>query len=155
MEAYSKGRTADAVTALGKLRPTEALLVTGTSHSELPSTLSTSSDLEKVTSASSHTALGKPIQPSVVRVSPDLLEIGDIVRVLHGSSPPADGTLVNVSDDLASFDESSLTGESKSVRKDVGDQVFVGTINRGAVVDVRVDAIGGQTMCVHHVFIFH
>ena len=90
-----------------------------------------------------------------MRVSPDLLEIGDIVRVLHGSSPPADGTLVNVSDDLASFDESSLTGESKSVRKDVGDQVFVGTINRGAVVDVRVDAIGGQTMCVHHVFIFH
>ncbi|KAI0092721.1 heavy metal translocatin [Irpex rosettiformis] len=149
LEAYSKARTADAVTALGKLRPTEALLVINTSHKELSPTLSTSSDLDKGSSSSSHTALGSSGQSSIVRVSPDLLEVGDIVRVLHGSSPPADGTLVTVSENLASFDESSLTGESRAVKKDVGDQVFVGTINRGAVVDIRVDAIGGQTMLDH------
>lgn len=64
----------------------------------------------------------------------------------HGASPPADGTLVGFEGDFASFDESSLTGESRLVKKQVGDSVFVGTINRGNVVDVRVDAIGGETM---------
>lgn len=83
-----------------------------------------------------------------VRVSVDLLEVGDTVRVLNGASPPADGTLISVAGGLASFDESSLTGESRPVKKQAGDQVFVGTINRGGVVDIRVDAIGGQTMSV-------
>ena len=70
------------------------------------------------------------------------------MRVQHGASPPADGTLVNVQGEFASFDESSLTGESRLVKKQVGDSLFVGTINRGAVVDIRVDAIGGETMYV-------
>ena len=70
------------------------------------------------------------------------------MRVLNGASPPADGTLVDISGGLASFDESSLTGESRPVKKEAGDQVFVGTINRGGVVDIRVDAIGGQTLFV-------
>ena len=74
------------------------------------------------------------------------MEVGDIVRVQHGASPPTDGTLVKVETEDAAFDESSLTGESRLVKKQVGDSVFVGTINRGAVVDVRVDAIGGETM---------
>ena len=46
------------------------------------------------------------------------------------------------------FDESSLTGESKLVKKESGDKVYVGTINKGSVVDVRVDTIGGETMYV-------
>ena len=83
---------------------------------------------------------------SVARVPVDLLEVGDVVRVQHGATPPADGTLVNMDGEHASFDESSLTGESRLVKKVIGDSVFVGTINRGAVVDVRVDAIGGETM---------
>lgn len=74
----------------------------------------------------------------------DLLEAGDVVRIQHGASPPADGTIVSGA--RAAFDESSLTGESKLVKKDLGDKVFVGTINKGSVVDVRVDAIGGETM---------
>ena len=83
---------------------------------------------------------------ALARVPADLLEVGDVVRVQHGASPPADGTLVGVQGEHASFDESSLTGESRLVAKQAGDSVFVGTINRGAVVDVRVDAIGGETM---------
>lgn len=94
-----------------------------------------------------------PHRSSVARVPADLLEVGDVVRVLNGSSPPADGTLVNVDGEHASFDESSLTGESRLVKKIAGDSVFVGTINRGAVVDVRVDAIGGETMYVMLVFL--
>lgn len=76
----------------------------------------------------------------------DLLEVGDVVRVPHGSSPPADGMIVLGESGI--FDESSLTGESKPVKKESGDQVYVGTINSGDVVHMRVVEIGGSTMCV-------
>ena len=131
--------------ALGKLRPSTALLVTqgsfkGSPRSE-PSDAS-SVDLEKGSTFDSASS-----ELSTVRKIPaQLLDIGDVVRVVQGTSPPADGELVNFSAEYASFDESSLSGESKPVKKYVGDQVFVGTINQGASVDVRVAAIGGQTM---------
>ncbi|KAL4908000.1 E1-E2 ATPase-domain-containing protein [Aspergillus multicolor] len=67
MEAYSKGRAGDAVASLGKLRPSEALLV--------------------VDSGSDH----------VQRIDVDLLDIGDRVRVPHGASPPADGKVTGAS----------------------------------------------------------
>lgn len=70
------------------------------------------------------------------------------MRVQHGASPPADGTIVAVMGEHALFDESSLTGESRLLKKGPGENVFVGTINRGPVVDVMVDAIGGETMLV-------
>lgn len=70
IEAYSKAKTGDAVTMLGKLRPTEAILVTRDGDSN--------SHAEKSTS----------------KVSVDLLETGDVVRVLHGGSPPCDGTVL-------------------------------------------------------------
>ena len=82
----------------------------------------------------------------VERIDAELLEVGDIVRVLNGATPPADGTVV--SGEGGAFDESSLTGESRMVKKQVGDKVFLGTINKAGVVDVRVDKIGGQTMWV-------
>lgn len=150
LEAYSKSHTADAITALGKLRPTTALLVLPLRQTKgLPFpvvSLSPSEDPEKGSSSSIETEVGVPDQGSIVRIAAEHLEVGDVVRVLNGASPPADGTLVNVTGEHASFDESSLTGESRPVKKQPGDQVFVGTINRGAIVDIRVDAIGGHTM---------
>lgn len=74
----------------------------------------------------------------------DMLEIGDVVRVLAGSSPPSDGTIV--SEEVTAFDESSLTGESMPVTKEKGDQVFAGTINQGSPVSVRVEVCNGETM---------
>jgi P-type E1-E2 ATPase len=72
----------------------------------------------------------------VQKISLDLLEIGDMVRVPNGSMPPADGTIVRGEE--SAFDESSLTGESKPVRKNVGDAMFMGTINKANPVDVEV-----------------
>ncbi|KAI0353515.1 heavy metal translocatin [Trametes cingulata] len=158
LEAFSKGRTADAITALGKLRPSSALLVVpaSASHSAIELSRSTSSqtasavgthDVEKGDpSAEEHHYVSKPGM-KVERIDAELLEVGDIVRVLNGASPPADGTVV--SGDGGAFDESSLTGESRLVKKQIGDKVFVGTINKAGVVDVRVDEIGGQTMLDH------
>lgn len=77
------------------------------------------------------------------RVSPDMLEIGDIVKVPNGSTPPGDGIIIS---GTSKFDESSLTGESRPVVKQVGDNVYVGTINAGAVVTIKLQAIGGSSM---------
>ncbi|KLO08815.1 heavy metal translocatin, partial [Schizopora paradoxa] len=130
LEAYSKGRTADAITALGALRPSEALvLVPEAGNSELDSDTLVSDRRSGL---------------RVQKVAVDLLEVGDIVRVPLGSSPPADGVIVSSSG--SKFDESSLTGESRPITKNVGDRVFVGTINRGTVVDVKIIALGGETM---------
>jgi P-type E1-E2 ATPase len=79
-----------------------------------------------------------------VKISTDLLEVGDIVRIPPGATPPADGVIV--SSDITYFDESSLTGESRDVAKSKGDEIFVGTINKLRVVDMRVEAIDGETM---------
>src|SRR3989440_6840793 len=110
LEAYSRAKTGDAVTMLGKLRPTEALLVRSNPESE------------------DYSEDSQPSLPitNVKRINVDLLEVGDVVRVLRGVSPPADGTIV-LGD--STFDESSLTGESRPITKNTGDQVFAGTIN--------------------------
>ena len=149
LEAYSKTRTADAIGELGKLRPSTALLFTphSTSGYSSPSALDSQADLHiDLEKGDDHIPDVGPFKPGtrVQSVSTDLLEAGDIVRVLHGASPPADGLIVSGSG--GAFDESSLTGESRLVKKAVGDEVFVATVNKGAVVDVRVLAIGGQTM---------
>jgi P-type E1-E2 ATPase len=73
----------------------------------------------------------------------DMLEVGDVVRVVTGSSPPSDGTVVS---EETTFDESSLTGESKPVTKSEGDREFAGTINQTKAVSVRVDMGNGGTM---------
>jgi cation transport ATPase len=71
------------------------------------------------------------------------------VRCNTGSTPPADGTIVGPSEKSTfTFDESMLTGESKPVVKKLGDKVFLGSINRGQSVHIRVDTIGGGTMYV-------
>ena len=77
------------------------------------------------------------------RLSVDELEVGDCVLVPHGASPPFDGVVI---DGAASFDESSLTGESRLVAKAVGDAVYSGTVNRSSPVQARLTSISGQSM---------
>lgn len=79
----------------------------------------------------------------ITEIDPSVLEIGDIVLVRKGSSPPADGV---VAFGETFFDESSLTGESKPIKKNPGDEVFLGTINQGRAIDVKVTSLDGQSM---------
>ena len=141
LEAHSKARTADAITALASLRPAEALLVTPRDPSD-PVSYTSNVDLEKGDPEKGDIAI--PPWRKIEKVSVDLLEVGDTVRVLNGATPPSDGTIVSGAG--TSFDESSLTGEARLVKKQAGDRVFLGTINKAKAVDVRVDAVGGVTM---------
>lgn len=146
LEAYSKGRTSDAITALGKLRPSEALLLVPVDQVQTQATFSADSDadLEKGEAADDGSLLGEKPGMRIQKVNVEVLEIGDVVRVPLGSTPPADGVVVSPGG--SQFDESSLTGESRPIKKNAGDSVFVGTINRGRVVEVKVTKLGGETM---------
>ncbi|KAJ3467444.1 hypothetical protein MRS44_005008 [Fusarium solani] len=73
----------------------------------------------------------------------DQLDTGDIIRIPHGASPAADGIIVTGD---TNFDESSLTGESRLIKKAEGDQVFAGTINKSSAITVRVTGTSGKSM---------
>ncbi|CAG8951259.1 hypothetical protein HYFRA_00008007 [Hymenoscyphus fraxineus] len=133
IESYSKSKTGDAVTMLGKLRPTVALLVSPLA-----------SDSESIGGSTAVESNSKmPQSEKLNTVNVDLLEFGDTVKVLHGGSPPCDGTLIQGE---TKFDESSLTGESRLVKKVVGDEVFSGTVNKGSPVSIKITGVAGSSM---------
>jgi P-type Cu+ transporter len=109
----------------------------------LTNTLTTisSSDLEKGNPEADE--LSANGGPNIVEIDASVLEIGDIVLVRKGSSPPADGSIVFGE---SFFDESSLTGESKPIKKGLGDEVFLGTINQGHAVQIRISSLDGKNM---------
>ena len=76
------------------------------------------------------------------RVAVRRLKIGDVIRVLPGEAFPADGTVLS-GDTLA--DEALLTGESRPVAREVGDEVMAGSYNVGVAARVRVDKLGAST----------
>ncbi|KAL8770546.1 MAG: hypothetical protein Q9209_003802 [Squamulea sp. 1 TL-2023] len=135
LEAYSKGKTGSAITKLGSLRPQEAVLV-------LPSSDSSDDQSNPIRRSLSIKSQGL-LSSNTQTISVDLLEIGDVVVVPSGASPPSDGTIASGS---SRFNESSLTGESREVPKAEGDQVFAGTVNTGNPVQVEITGLGGTSM---------
>jgi P-type Cu2+ transporter len=67
---------------------------------------------------------------------------GDVVLVRSGARMPADGTIV---EGQAEFDESMITGESKTVARGPGDPVVAGTVATDNTVRVRITAVGEDT----------
>ena len=64
---------------------------------------------------------------------------GDILRILPGETIPVDGTIIN---GATSVDQSIMTGESLSVDKGAGEEVFCGTINRFGSIDISATKVG-------------
>lgn len=63
------------------------------------------------------------------------LEIGDIIQVLNGSQISADGIIV---EGMSSVNQASVTGESIPVEKEVGSEVFAGTLNLTQTLLIKV-----------------
>ena len=78
----------------------------------------------------------------VVTVAPQDLRVGDVVIVRPGGSVPADGEIV---DGAAEMNESMVTGESRPVRRGVGERVVAGTVATDSGLRVRVTAVGDDT----------
>jgi Cu2+-exporting ATPase len=76
------------------------------------------------------------------KVPVDELQEGDLVLVRPGASVPADGEVVEGESDV---NEAMITGESKPVGKEPGDEVIGGTINGDGSLRVRVTATGEDT----------
>ncbi len=70
------------------------------------------------------------------------LVTGDVVLVRSGARVPADGAIV---DGTAEFDESMITGESRTVPRNVGETVVAGTVATDNSVRVKVTAVGSDT----------
>jgi Cu2+-exporting ATPase len=70
------------------------------------------------------------------------LEQDDLVLVRPGGSVPADG---EVEEGESEVNEAMITGESKPVLKEPGDEVIGGTINGDGSLRVRVTATGDET----------
>lgn len=134
LEAYSKAKTGNAVGMLGNLRPQEAVIVTSSVDA---------SPKDWASEVSEQNEKDEKHMIRTKRINTDLLEVGDIVIVTHGSSPPADGIVVEGS---TKFNESSLTGEARAVPKVLGDIVFSGAINVGGPISIRITEVGGTSM---------
>lgn len=76
-------------------------------------------------------------------VTPEALQLGDVLLVASGERLPADGVLV---DGKTTIDTALVTGEALPRPAQAGDLVHAGTINVGAPVRVRVTALGDRTL---------
>jgi Cu2+-exporting ATPase len=70
------------------------------------------------------------------------LRVGDVVLVRPGARVPADGMVV---EGTADVDESMVTGESRAVTRQPGDQVIAGTVVAGGSLRIKVTATGDET----------
>jgi len=72
----------------------------------------------------------------LARISLDAIAPGDRLLVRVGETVPADGALLS---ELATLDESTLTGESLPVTRRAGEALLSGAVNAGAPFDLRAE----------------
>ena len=72
----------------------------------------------------------------------ELIAVGDIFLVRPGERIPADGEVIEGN---SAVDESSMTGESIPVDKNVGDILFTATINRTGLLKCKATRVGEET----------
>ena len=78
----------------------------------------------------------------IMKVKVSELKTKDIILIKPGEKVPADGIITEGNSDL---NESMLTGESKPVSKNKGDEVIGGSINGSGSIKVEVKGIGEDT----------
>lgn len=113
LENKAKGRTSAALTDLMSLAPSMATIYTDA-----------------------------PACTQEKKIPTELVEVGDIVKLVPGNKVPADGTVLKGS---SVVDESAITGEALAVTKLVGDNVIGGTVNGLGTFDMVVTRAGKDT----------
>lgn len=72
----------------------------------------------------------------------DDVVVGDIVLLSSGDRVPADGVVI---DGSITCDESSFTGETKDIVKNLNDEVYKGSIVLNNQATIQIDAVGMNT----------
>jgi len=119
LENLAKRKTVDAITNLLKLKADTATLLE-----------------EVVDEEGDHNMLSEKDIPV------ELLQKGDIIKIVPGEQIPADGVVVFGN---STVDESMLTGEALPVARSIGDEVIGATINKEGLLHVRVTGVGSDT----------
>lgn len=79
----------------------------------------------------------------IVDVPLDQLKVGDECIVKVGEKIPVDGVVLEGS---SYIDEAMITGESVPVQRNVGDKVIGATVNTQAVITMRAEKVGADTV---------
>ena len=108
---------------------------------EMASVLSASSALEKLAQLMPSEAHRKK-EDGVEDVPLSEVQKGDVLVIKPGEKIPSDGVVVGGS---SYIDESMLTGESRPVRKEDGDQLIGGSINGDGSLELRVEGAGEES----------
>ena len=115
LERRARGKASEAITKLMQLTPPAALLV----------------ELDE-----------NNVERSEETIDSTLIQVGDILKVTPGARLPTDGVVLFGS---GYVDESLVTGESKPVSKQAGDQVIGGSVNQGGVLFIKASRVGSDT----------
>ena len=77
-----------------------------------------------------------------VEIKTEDIVLDDIIIIKPGTAIPVDGIVIEGS---SSIDQSSITGESIPVEKNVGDSVVSGTINKNGILKIKATKVGENT----------
>lgn len=78
-----------------------------------------------------------------VKVPVGEVEVNEIIVVRPGEKIPLDGVVIN---GISSVDQSPITGESMPVTKQIGDEVYSGTINNEGFLEIKVTKRSDETL---------
>lgn len=86
------------------------------------------------------------VQGTEQEVDADSVVAGDIIIVRPGEKIPVDG---KISSGSSYVDESMISGEPVPVEKQIGNQVYAGTINQKGSFQFEAEKVGKDTMLAH------
>ncbi|MBO0587923.1 heavy metal translocating P-type ATPase [Sporosarcina sp. E16_8] len=78
-----------------------------------------------------------------IKVSTASLNVGSILLVKPGERVPVDG---NITFGTSSIDMSAINGESIPVTKEVGDELFAGTVNLSGAIQIKMTKPSSETL---------
>ncbi len=98
-------------------------------------------NLQSATAHVLRSSAGLLTQETEVDLPVDQVVVGDVVLVRAGERVPVDGVVLA---GVTEIDESSFTGESLPVRKQVGDSVLGGSVNQSGSFRFRAERVGDE-----------
>lgn len=99
-------------------------------------------ELTKLIPPEAHKIVRKDGKEEILDVKTQELEKGDLVLVRPGEKIPADGKVI---EGESSVNESMVTGESRPVDKNEGDEVVGGTVNGDGSLTIEITKIGSES----------